>query len=256
VEYLVPSHFPDRPAGSDPVGPQAFGLQALLRTDIPSTTLVGAGSGFSNQDINGLLSGFAWGTQNITFSFPTSPSNYGPGYGSNEPQSGFHAFNAAQQTVARYALGLISQYTLLTFTQIPETNSSHAMIRLADSRVPSTSWTYYPEAIKEGGDVWIGNTANVVPTKGSYAFESILHEIGHAVGLKHGQEDDGLHGVLPAGHDSTEWSVMTYHSFLGGPLAYEISEGSSNQTYMIDDIAALQYMYGANFSTECGEYDL
>jgi len=244
--------FDDHSATSDPVGPQAYALKVSLRTDIPSTTAVGAGLGFSGQDINGLLSGFAWGAHNVTFSFPASPSNYGPGYGSGEPQSGFHAFSAAQQAVARYALGLISQYTLLTFNQVLESNSYHAMIRFGDSAVPDTSWTYYPEAIKEGGDVWIGNTAYTAPTKGSYAFQSILHEIGHAVGLKHGQEDDGLHGVLPAGHDSTEWSVMTYHSFLGGPLTYTISDGSGNQTYMIDDIAALQYMYGANFATNAG----
>jgi len=252
VEKLVPSPFADRPAASDPVGPQAFGLKVPLRTGIPSTTAVGTSSSFSNQDINGLLSGSAWGTHRITYSFPTSASNYGLGYGSGEPQSGFHAFSAAQQAVVRYALSLISQYTLLTFTQITETNTSHAMIRFADSRVPPTSWTYYPSAAREGGDIWIGNTASVAPTKGSYAFDSILHEIGHAVGLKHGQEDDGTHGVLPAGHDSTEWSVMTYHSYLGGPLYYEISEGSGNQTYMIDDIAALQYMYGANFATNAG----
>jgi serralysin len=252
VEKLVPRSIADNPAAADPVGPQAYGLKASLRTDVPSTTSVGAASGFSNQDINGLLSGYAWGTHSITFSFPTSPANYGTNYGSGEPRWGFHAFNAAQQTVARYALNLISQYTLLTFPQVTETNSTHAMIRLADSNVPPTSWTYYPSAVREGGDVWIGNTANVPPTKGSYAFESILHEIGHAVGLKHGQEDDGLHGVLPAGHDSTEWSVMTYHSYLGGPLAYTISEGSGNQTYMADDIAALQYMYGANFTTNAG----
>ena len=81
----------------------------------------------------------------------------------------FHAFSAAQQAVARYALSLISQYTLLTFSQVLESNTYHAMIRFADSGVPDTSWTYYPEAIKEGGDVWVGNTAYVVPTKGSYA---------------------------------------------------------------------------------------
>ena len=33
---------------------------------------------------------------------------------------------------------------------------------------------------------------------------------------------------------------------------YENNEGSGPQTYMIDDIAALQYMYGANFNTNAG----
>ena len=177
---------------------------------------MGTTGNFTNQDINGLLSGFAWGTTSLTFSFPTAASNYGSGYGVGEPYSGFHSFSAAQQNVVRHALGLVSQYTLLTFTQITETNTVHATLRFADSSVPATSQGAYPSSDPEGGDVWLGNVAFVVPTKGSYAYFSILHEIGHTLGLKHGQQGDGVHGVLPPAHDSGEWSIMTYYSFIGG----------------------------------------
>ena len=52
---------------------------------------------------------------------------------------------------------------------------------------------------------------------------------------------------------SSEWSVMTYYSYIGGDGEfYRINDGSGNQTYMIDDIAALQYLYGANFNTNAG----
>jgi serralysin len=208
---------------------------------------------FSGQDINGLLSGYQWDTNSLTFSFPTAASNYGSSYGVGEPYSGFHAFSAAQQGVARYALKLVSQYTLLTFTEIAESDSSHAALRFANSAVPPTSWGYYPSDVPERGDAWFGSIAFVAPTKGSYAFGTILHGIGHTLGLKHGHEDDGVHGVLPPNHDSSEWSLMTYHSYLGGPIDHDTTaDGSGNQTYMIDDIAALQYMYGANFSTYSG----
>jgi serralysin len=226
--------------------------ESSVRTNVPSTTSVGTAGNFTNQDINGLLSGYAWGTTNLTFSFPTSPLDYGLVYGAGEPYSGFHSFSAAQQNVVRYALGLVSQYTLLTFTEITETILTHATLRFADSAVPQTSQGSYPSSDPEGGDVWLGNIAYVPPTKGSYAYASILHEIGHALGLKHGQEDDGVHGVLPPSHDSSEWSIMTYHSFIGGDGDYDNAEGSGDQTYMLDDIAALQYMYGANFSTNAG----
>jgi serralysin len=226
--------------------------ESTVRTNVPNTTSVGTTGNFTNQDINGLLSGFAWGTTSLTYSFPTAASNYGSGYGDGEPYSGFHAFSAAQQNVVRYALGLVSQYTLLTFTQITETNTVHATLRFASSSVPETSQGSYPSSDPEGGDVWLGNVAFAVPTKGSYAFFSILHEIGHTLGLKHGQENDGVHGVLPPAHDAGPWSLMTYYSFIGGDGLFDNADGSGNQSYMIDDIAALQYMYGANFNSNAG----
>jgi len=226
--------------------------ESSVRTDVPNTASVGTSGNFTNQDINGLLSGYAWGTTNLTYSFPTSPLYYGVLYGAGEPYSGFHSFSPAQQDVVRDALGLISQYTLLTFTEVTESLLTHATLRFADSAVPATSQGSYPSSDPEGGDVWLGNVAYETPTKGSYAYSTILHEIGHTLGLKHGQEDDGLHGVLPPSHDSSEWSIMTYHSFVGGDGDYDNADGSGAQTYMLDDIAALQYMYGANFSTNAG----
>jgi serralysin len=213
----------------------------------------GAPSNFDAQDINGLLSGYAWSIGDITYSFPTAASNYGSFYGNGEPYSGFHAFSAAQQDVVRYALNLVSQYTLLTFTETAETDDTHALLRFADSSVPATSTGNYPYPYPDYGDVWLGNVASEVPTKGGYAFDTILHEIGHTLGLKHGQDYDPVYGVLPPQHMSSEWSIMTYYSYVGGTGLYENADGSGNQTYMIDDIAALQYMYGANYSTNSGD---
>ena len=46
---------------------------------------------------------------------------------------------------------------------------------------------------------------------------------------------------------------MSFSSYIGAdPSFYLANDGSGNQTYMINDIAALQYMYGANFNTNAG----
>ena len=125
----------------------------------------------STQDINGLLSGYVWTFDNLTYSFPTSSSNYGSSfYGDGEPYSGFHAFSPAQQDVVRYALKLVSQYTLLTFTEITETDSSHGDCALQTSRSRATSYGNFPPPYPNFGDVWLGNIAFDPATKGSYAF--------------------------------------------------------------------------------------
>jgi serralysin len=218
-----------------------------------NTTAIGTTGNFTNQDINGLLSGNAWSGLSITYSFPTAGSDYGFYFGDTSPTNGFQALTAGQQTAARYAFGLIAEYSSLTFTERTGTNAASATIRLAGSATPSTSYAYYPGVFSRDGDVWFGNIRNDPTLKGSYAFSTYLHEIGHALGLKHGHQDDGTHGVLPAAHNSTEWSVMTYMSYIGASgSSYENAVGSGNQTYMINDIAALQYTYGANFTTRAG----
>jgi serralysin len=68
------------------------------------------------------------------------------------------------------------------------------------------------------------------------------------LGLKHG-ELVPPYGAEPSDHLGIEYSVMNYTTYIGqvGTDATEVP-GSSPQSYMMDDIAALQYMYGANFS--------
>jgi serralysin len=49
---------------------------------------------------------------------------------------------------------------------------------------------------------------------------------------------------------------MTYRSYVGDPLTaggYTLEQGGYPQSPMMDDIAALQFMYGANFATNAGD---
>ena len=140
---------------------------------------------------------------------------------------------------------------MLTFTEITETDSTHATLRYAGSSYPSTSYAYYPANTTTAGDAFFGNIRNTVPVKAGYEFDTIMHEIGHGPRLKHGQETN-VFGALPAAHDSTEYSIMDYHSYIGADLFYRNVQGSGNQTYMVDDISSLQHVYGANFNTNAG----
>jgi serralysin len=215
-----------------------------------------------NQNIDGVLTGRKWGHTEITFSFPTANSEYASNYDSTAPTNGFAAVTDQMTVAARFALDAGSglggaSFSVEAFTNlsITETTATKATIRLAQSNTPPTAFAYYPGTnYDEAGDVWFGRAYNYTnPVAGTYAWHTMLHELGHALGLKHGQETN-VYGAVPANRDAMEYTIMTYRSYVGDPLSggYSNEQFSYAQTYMMLDIAALQTMYGADFTTNSG----
>src|SRR4029079_4016028 len=112
------------------------------------------------------------------------------------------------------------------------------------------------------GDTWFNHTSYNNPILGSFAFASgIMHDIGHALGLKHGHVPDDVLNAngqyaysLPAlsfDHDSLEYSVMTYRSYPGGDTD-TVNAIEFPSTLMQDDILALQWLYGSNYDYNSG----
>jgi Ca2+-binding RTX toxin-like protein len=205
----------------------------------------------NNSEIDGLLAGSKW-SGTITYSFPDSPSDYSASYnGNGEPTTaGFSSAPAAMQQAINYAIALISSYTNASI-QFAGTNGADIAIAQSPAANP-TSYAYYPSNVPSGGDVWFGTAYNYsLAALGNYYFVTALHELGHAFGLKHSQETGGVANVaVPAAHDDSEYTVMSYRSYVGGPLTGYTNEAYGYpQTYMANDILALQTLYGANFST-------
>jgi serralysin len=220
---------------------------------MPATSTI---SPTGNAYIDGVLYGTKWAVTSLTFSFPSSASFYGSGYGSGEPTSNFEALNSTQMNAVRAILADYSAIANITFNEITETSTQHADIRLAESDKPGTAWAYYPTTAAEGGDAWFNNTKGYYdnPVLGTYAYVSFIHELGHALGLKHPQDTSGSFGVMPLDKDSLEYTVMSYRSYIGASTTsgYTNAEGSYPQSLMMYDIAAVQKMYGANFNTNGG----
>jgi len=203
--------------------------------------------------IDGVLSGTKWASPSLTFSFPSSGSFYEY---SGEPGNNFKAFTSIQQDAVRDVLANYASVTNLTFTEMTETSTAHATLRYAESdTVAPTAWAYYPHTSAQGGDAWFANSSHYfdTPVQGSYAYAGILHETGHALGLKHAHDVKGSFGATPVEYDSLEYTVMSYKSYVGGPTTgYTNGPTSYPQTLMMLDIAALQVMYGADYTTNSG----
>jgi len=214
------------------------------------------------QNIDALLGGQKWAGSALTFMFPNTTTYFGAGYYDQNALQGFAVATAAQQTSAKAAFAAIAGLTNMNFSEVLASSitgpySPQVDITIARSSYPNTAYAYYPYTDQVGGDVWMGiNGGNSDPVKGNYAWHTMWHELGHAMGLKHGH--DSTSGVtnqaLTSDRDGMEFSVMTYRSYIGSSTSggYGNETWGYAQSFMMYDIAALQTMYGADFSTNSG----
>lgn len=197
--------------------------------------------------IDSLLNGRKWQSTNLTFSFMTSGSSWSGYVTGSEPYSGFRSLTSTQQNAAQKVLTAWASVCNLTFTEVTEPESL-GVIRLGYSSLPTTSWAYLPQSDETAGDVWFGTGTSGAdnPVVGNYDYTVYLHEIGHALGLDHPHED---FPVADSTIDSINYSVMSYRSYTGDDLeGYSNASDSYAQTPMMSDIAAVQYLYGANYN--------
>ena len=219
-------------------------------------------------NVRALLMDFRWTTAfggsqpatTISYFFPQQASDFTrvAGYTSSTQIASFQPLTADQQAAAKAGFDLVASYTNLTFVQASSGFAEDAAFRFArysgsgsESNFPANNGGYSKSDSRDAGDTFLGSNGNP-PTAAFYGtdhFATIIHEMGHAFGLKHGHDRD-YNGGLAARVNDNEFSVMTYASYLGSPTgsATEARVGSSPTSFMMYDIAALQALYGANFS--------
>ena len=234
----------------------------------------------NNPDVAPLLWDNKWGNDSkqgnnsvpevVSFSFPLEGGIYLP-YGGSQPNS-ILKFSTNQKDAAKHALQRYADVADINFV---DKGTLSAAIRYGNTSAPATAEATtdpgYGEAYQPGptapepkivdGDVWIfrsyaEQSPDVVKpakdwqpgTKGQYL---ILHETGHALGLKHPHE--GIY--TNANINSVENTVMSIKPFVAGSgqdtLPFYLDPTTPIYIYpttpMPYDIAALQFIYGVNW---------
>lgn len=243
-------------------------------------------SSTTSLSINALISGLKWGGVagsgvTLTYSFPwttfgtaTFAGPSGNNYSSlNEQNATYHyGLNATQQAAVRSTLQAWANVASVVFSEVADTSSNVGDIRFAWTSVPNENsvgdqawgWAYEPNSYwPSGGDVWISTLASSATdpdwSAGSYHYMALIHELGHALGLKHSFEGSP---VLASGQESRQYTVMSYtdHSHSLFVRVTQNANGSVSwrsfhvqpDTPMLYDMAAIQYLYGANLSYRTG----
>lgn len=215
----------------------AYVISGDYRIDV----LLEDGSGSNRWNSAGALQSLA----TVSYSFMSAS----PTYASSTDSFGFTAFTDNQKAATRTILSQISQNFKIDFNEVTDTASSYGQLRLGNNNQGTTSagYAYYPMTTGDNaGDLYLnnqsaGNLSGV--TAGTYAYATLVHEIGHTLGLKHpGNYNAGEAASTEPGN----YLVMTEDTTANTIMSYiDVAQNQQRDFFAIYDYLALQYLYGS-----------
>ncbi len=190
-----------------------------------------------------LIKGLKWGGSlgqgvTLTYSFAT-------------PQAGGYAsirtLTNAEEASVDHAIRNWAAIANIRLREVGETAATVGDLRFAKTAHKTGTWNAYaytPSSSAQGGDVWfvdkVWNSDGFAT--GSYAAFTVLHELGHALGLHHAFEGAN---PLPASRDNLLNTIMSYTASTQSRRG-DIYASYYPTTPMYYDLLSMQALYGRN----------
>lgn len=184
----------------------------------------------------------------VFYAFPNAIPSYDT---SANNALGYSGFTSLQISRTKEALSNLSAFLNLQFTETTNPAQNNTISFANNTQTDSGGYARFPSSgYYSASDVYLNKSTDTTYTlrDGEYQTLTLVHELGHALGLEHPFSTPGSGGeladppYLTGSEDSTTWTIMSYTD---SPAQYYLQ-------YSALDIAALQYLYGPSKTDRAG----